>query len=171
MKRIVRGLYKRDGKVRKVTKGVCRACNLPQRVESREWAWAIKPKCIACGGMLDRKGAWRAGVDVQMVLSPDMIRPPEGETEFEVQAWLWYELRRLGVNARGCVGTDAGDCFDLVVFDAEGKPQCVVEIKKDHDVVNSTRNKKQLDRYRMYGVPVVPVHGMRAAEEFCHRYA
>lgn len=170
MGRVVRGWYKRDGKKSKLTRGVCRDCNLPQQVGSRDWNTTSKPRCVACGGMLDRKGAWKVGVDIQAVLTPGMISPPQSETEFEIQAWLWGELRRLGFNARGCVGTDAGDVMDLVIFDEDDHARCVVETKKGHKANRCARSKNQRQRYELYGVPVVSVCGMASAVEFARNY-
>ena len=101
------------------------------------------------------------------------IKYPPVESEFEVQAWLWSELRRAGINARGEVPVHGEfglrickvACrFDIVVFDARPKPVCVLEVKAR--IVRHKRtveDTKQGKRYPMFGVPVHFVYGMDGA--------
>lgn len=98
---------------------------------------------------------------------------PAIESEFEVQAWLYGNLRDLGfdvrgeVQALGCFGmrkTKAGCRFDLVLYDAMKKPICIFEVKarpvKHKISVDETR---QGMRYPLFGVPVHFVYGMAGA--------
>lgn len=97
-------------------------------------------------------------------------------SEFEIQATLWMELKRLGYNVRGEVAakyshtTDRRQkCrFDLVVFD-QGKCQGIIEVKP-----SKTKHKKeggwlatrQGTRYAEYGLPVKIIYGMDQAKTF-----
>lgn len=97
------------------------------------------------------------------------VQEPTQPTEFEVQAYLWSELRALGVNARGEVKTVfAGRAvvrFDIAVFDA-GKLVGVLEVKAaqiQHRAGWETT--RQGARYAQYGVPIRLVYGMEQAAQ------
>jgi hypothetical protein len=86
-------------------------------------------------------------------------------SEFEIQAYLYCELRRFGYDARGEVSTKDGDCrFDVVVFVGR-KPRRIIEVKKSRKQYRS----KQIEYYRSYGVKVVSVCGMEQAKELIRK--
>lgn len=98
-----------------------------------------------------------------------IVAEPTRPTEFEVQAYLWSELRGLGYNARGEVhAIFAGRAkvrFDIAVFKA-GRLVGVIEVK---DATKNLRsawvNTRQGRRYTQFGVPVRTVYGMKQATE------
>ena len=95
---------------------------------------------------------------------------PQGDTEFEVQAYLWGELRKMGVNARGEVKTRHGKRtwvrFDIAIFIA-GKLTRIIEVKRSPINHKTTwEDTRQGKRYNEFGVPVSIVYGMPQAEEF-----
>jgi hypothetical protein len=98
---------------------------------------------------------------------------PETETEFEIQAFIYSELRAMGVDVRGElvttfydgseIGCRSQKCrtvcrFDLVVF-ADRKPVHIIEVKRERKKVIKECG-RQCGRYRRYGVPVTFVSGM-----------
>jgi hypothetical protein len=94
------------------------------------------------------------------------VKEPAKPTEFEVQATLWSELRRLGYNARGEVGTAFADrerCrFDIAVFD-RGELVGVIECKSApirHKSASGWNGTRQGWRYGQFGVPVMVIYGM-----------
>lgn len=98
------------------------------------------------------------------------VLEPKGDTEFEVQAYLWNELRRMGVNARGEIKAKYGKRtwvrFDIAIFD-DGKLKQIVEIKKRQVKHNTTwEDTRQGKRYNEFGVQVNIVYGMEQAKEF-----
>ena len=95
---------------------------------------------------------------------------PKGDTEFEVQAYLWNELRKLGVNARGEVKTQHSKRtwvrFDIAIFD-NGKLIWIIEIKRNPIKHKTTwEDTRQGKRYNEFGVPVNIIYGMPQAQEF-----
>lgn len=111
---------------------------------------------------------------VQAISGSLEIPYPAVESEFEVQAWLWAELRKAGFDAKGEVQilgkfglrkTKASCRFDVVVFDVTKKAICVFEVKarvvRHKTVVEDTRQGR---RYPHFGVPVHFVYGMAGAE-------
>lgn len=97
------------------------------------------------------------------------VQEPTQPTEFEVQAYLWSELRALGVNARGEVKTAfAGRAvvrFDIAVFE-DGKLTGVLEVKAapvQHRAGWAAT--RQGARYAQYSVPIRLVYGMEEAEQ------
>jgi glutaredoxin len=92
-----------------------------------------------------------------------VIQSPSYETEFEVQAFLYSSLKLLGWHVRGELATICKSCrFDLVVFDRDGKPFRVIEVKKRTALEAS----KQAARYAEFGVPVSVIQGMKQAQRF-----
>jgi hypothetical protein len=92
-------------------------------------------------------------------------------TEFEVQAYLYMNLLRLGFNVRGEIYTKCGTCrFDLVIHDGE-KPLRIIEVKKKGS--KRKKNKKildkQIDKYSIYGIPVDLVISFGQAEDYIKR--
>lgn len=105
---------------------------------------------------------------IKLALNPSAvnreIRYPGRPSEFEVQAFLYTELRRLGFDARGEVTTRDGEFrFDIVVFVGSGqsrKPARIIEVK---DRSKSYRS-AQIENYKAYGVTVISVCGMEQAK-------
>ena len=97
-----------------------------------------------------------------------LVVEPDRQTEFEVQAYLWSQLRSLGINVRGEVKATFEKRsvvrFDLVVF-KDGVLQGIIEVKsapiKHKTCWEQTR---QGLRYHQFGVPVVIVYGQDQAE-------
>ncbi len=85
-------------------------------------------------------------------------------TEFEIQAWLFYELGRLiGTRVRGEVPAPNGR-LDLVVYGSDG-PLLVIEVKRGtltHS--GGVKTVGQIARYRCYGVPLFMVYSMSGAQ-------
>lgn len=106
----------------------------------------------------------------------------DAPTEFEVQALLWNELRRLGRNVRGEVKVrfpggklprypsgkpKLAYCrFDLAEFDG-GRLVGIIEVKAapmTHKSAAGWNGTRQGARYGMFGVPVLIVYGQQQAE-------
>lgn len=102
------------------------------------------------------------------------VREPKTPTEFEVQAYVWNELRRKGVNARGEVKTKFEKrCFvrfDVAIFEG-GKLTHIIEIKRSK-MKHKTRweDTRQGQRYNQFGVPVTILYGMEDAEKFVNDF-
>lgn len=109
-------------------------------------------------------------------ISGDLRIPyPAHDTEFEVQAWLYNELRRMGFETRGEIkapyskkskGQKARFCrFDIVVYNKQ-LPVVILEVKaatvRHKTCVTDTR---QGTRYPHFGVPVMFVYGMPMAQK------
>jgi hypothetical protein len=98
------------------------------------------------------------------------VLEPKGDTEFEVQAYLWNELRRMGVNARGEIKTKYANRnwvrFDIAIFD-NGRLKQIIEVKKSQVKHKTTwEDTRQGKRYNEFGVKVNIVYGMEQAQEF-----
>ena len=98
------------------------------------------------------------------------VREPQHITEFEVQAYLWNELKKRGINARGEVKTRyakrAYVRFDIAIFEA-GQLTRIVEIKRSKIAhKTSWEDTRQGKRYNDFGVPVNIIYGMEDADEF-----
>lgn len=101
------------------------------------------------------------------------VLEPRFETEFEVQAHLWSELRKLGFNVRGEVVVQfkgrtrrKEKCrFDLAIF-AGGALTGIIEVKSwkvRHKTDGGWSATRQGQRYSAFGVPVRIVYGMDGA--------
>jgi hypothetical protein len=98
------------------------------------------------------------------------VKEPTSPTEFEVQAYVWNELRKKGVNARGEVKTQFAKRqhvrFDIAIFDG-GKLTHIIEIKISKiKHKTSWANTRQGYRYNQFGVPVTILYGMDDAVNF-----
>lgn len=98
------------------------------------------------------------------------VTEPTIPSEFEVQAYVWNELQKKGVNVRGEVKTIFSGRstvrFDLAVFD-DGNLTHIIEIKKSpikHK--HKWENTRQGFRYRQFGVPVFIIYGLEQAKQF-----
>lgn len=158
--------WKKQSKTFKKTKGICRDCQRSQPVQYNDWFHTSSPKCIECGGMLDRKGSWTGSVKAAMQSSLTGSHIIYGETpsEFEIQSYVYQQLKELKYNVRCCVTTTVKtDVFDIVIFDGNNTPLYILEIKKRN---NPKLNSKQLERYAKYGIPVELIGGMNNAIDF-----
>lgn len=102
----------------------------------------------------------------------DAVNEPTFMSEFEVQAFLWSELRELGFNLRGEVKTKfAHRCyvrFDLALFE-DGKLTGIIEVKKSPMKHKSSwEETRQGIRYNDFGVPVKIVYGHDQAKSLVH---
>ncbi len=94
------------------------------------------------------------------------IEYPKKKSEAEIQALLWYFLRKRKIDARLQVTahnpiTNKKSCkLDLVIF-VDQKPRCIVECKSWSDgysrtAIYRTNNTKQIRKYKeFYGLPVL----------------
>ena len=108
------------------------------------------------------------------------IKYPEIESEFEVQAFLYSELKKKGIDARGEVQTHGAfglrpskaSCrFDVVVFENK-KAILILEIKaRKVRHKNGVENTRQGMRYPNFGVPVQFIYGMSDAIDFLESFA
>ena len=103
------------------------------------------------------------------------VTEPTRSTEFEVQATLYNELRRLGHNVRGEVPVRYGErgmCrFDLAEF-VDGKLVGIIEVKSapiTHKTAAGWNGTRQGKRYGEWGVPVRIVYGMKEAVDLIGR--
>lgn len=101
----------------------------------------------------------------------DLIVWPEQESEFEVQAELYYELKLAGFDypnayVRGCVtarctdGTKRPRVFlDLVVFNSDFQAVAIIECKNFSGVFKPCHwigmGARQSRRYAKFGIPVI----------------
>jgi hypothetical protein len=98
-----------------------------------------------------------------------------GLSEFEVQAFLYVSLRRMGYDVRGEVmGHVRHARFNLVVYQPEGRRRLavrIIEVKRCPRAMKSgTRCHQQAEGYYdRYGVPVDVVGGMKEAREYLNR--
>jgi len=87
-----------------------------------------------------------------------LILKPDKLSEFEMQATLWVELKRLGYDVRGEVpatwrGTKSH--FDLVIF-VGGQGALIIEVKNSRaDAIRHGKKTRQTAKYRDYGLPLV----------------
>ncbi len=91
------------------------------------------------------------------------VSEPTHQTEFEIQALLWSELRKLGVNVRGevkCIFSGRAVVrFDLAVFE-DGRLVGLIECKREGKQTDSEWSEtRQGRRYAQFGVPVLLVRG------------
>ena len=95
-------------------------------------------------------------------------------SEFEVQSFIYEQLRVMGYYVRAEVGTRCGSCiFDIVVY-VEENPVRVIEVKKNRGKPKNRMSRKniqkardaQIDRYGSFGVPVDLVCSMEEAKKY-----
>jgi len=90
---------------------------------------------------------------------------PNSFSEFEVQAYLYSKLKRMGFDVRGEVSAvnimGKGSRFDLVIF-KKGKASKIIEVKKKRE----QRIQTQRVKYNRYGIGVHFVMGMEDAEKY-----
>lgn len=143
-------------------KAKCRSCNKFQPAEKKWFLAAAQPRCVSCGGMLDKAGKWIGSGSVSSSVSSVNIPFPGEPSEFEIQSFIYEHLRGIGLNVRGEVMTDGMLCrFDLVVFNENNKPVLIIEVKKRAGGRHKSR--AQVKRYEDYGVPVILIGSMSNA--------
>ena len=108
------------------------------------------------------------------------IAYPAVESEFEVQAFLFSELRRAGFDARGEVqvhglfgqrAAKASCRFDIVIFE-DKRAVMVLEVKARPVIHKSgVENTRQGKRYPRFGVPVQFIYGMNDARKFLRTHS
>lgn len=156
-------------------KAICRACRKEQTAYASEFNRASRARCSACGGQLDRLSSpqlhrkWKVG-------EMDSLRYPTTDSEFEIQAYVYWKLREKGFDARGEVST----CLkmrrlDIIIY-VERVASLIIEVKtkqvgRQKEYGAPTERRKQLQAYEQYGVPVVSVRGMEEARLFCSDFS
>lgn len=108
-------------------------------------------------------------------MKAELVTEPNAHSEFEVQAYLWNELRSSGFNVYGEVKTVQKEnnkpavCrFDIAEF-SKGKLAGIVEVKSSaicHRSEGGWSATRQGARYASFGVPVVIIYGMDHAIDF-----
>lgn len=99
-----------------------------------------------------------------------IVQQPTQRTEFEVQAYLWSELRNLNIEVHGeCKAKFSGRAyvrFDLAVFES-GQLAAIIEVKrKERNAgVDGWLKTRQGSRYSQFGVPVINIFGLQQAED------
>lgn len=105
-------------------------------------------------------------------IETDSINYPDIPSEFEIQSRLFHALQSLGFDVRGEVRAGVRSRFDLVIF-RDKKPVRIIEVKKRKIKPNTKsvafQNQRremlsQIERYRLYGITVDVVQGMKDAE-------
>jgi hypothetical protein len=95
-------------------------------------------------------------------------------TEFEIQAFLFESIKRMGVVVRGEVASKCGTCvFDLVVY-VDGKPAHIIECKKRKKFLGSkiaesqqaSKRALQINKYSKFGLPLDVICGMEEAVQY-----
>lgn len=103
-----------------------------------------------------------------------LIPVDSNPTEFEIQAYLFGELIRLGYHVRGEVATKCGTCvFDLVIY-RDRVPIRIIEVKKCAAIgctrkarrSEQRKRESQVDRYSAFGVPVDSVCNLSSAKDY-----
>lgn len=97
-----------------------------------------------------------------------IVHEPTCPTEFEVQAYLWSELKKLGINARGevkCAFKGRSQVrFDIAIFE-HGALVGVIECKRENKQAGSDWSAtRQGHRYSQFDVPVRLVRGISDAD-------
>jgi hypothetical protein len=129
--------------------------------------------CDGCSGLIKEYARNKVPARIKLALNPGEvkreIRYPSLPSEFEVQAFLYTELRCLGYDARGEVTTRDGEFrFDIVIFTGAGHSRRPVRIIEVKDRTKSYR-RKQIEAYGTYGVIVISVCGMDQARALLNR--
>ncbi len=102
------------------------------------------------------------------------VKEPADKTEFEIQAYVWCELIKKGINARGEVKAIYENKktvrFDIAIF-KKNKLTHIIEIKKSKIKHKSFwENTRQGYRYNQFGVPVFIIYGIEDAKKFIENF-
>ena len=89
-----------------------------------------------------------------------MIEYPKHRSEFEYHAWLFCQIRMMGIDARGEVPFPStwgnrGARFDIVVFHKQ-EPRRIIEVKS---ITKIDRNYDVPDKYKHVKIPIDNVYG------------
>ena len=91
-------------------------------------------------------------------------------SEFEIQAFIYYELKKLEIVVRGEMPSYCGDCiFDLIIY-KDSVPIRIIEVKKHLFSGAQKKTKSQVNRYSKFGVPVDIICSMDEAEEYIKNF-
>jgi len=85
-----------------------------------------------------------------------VINYPKRQSEFEVQSHLYEALKAVGLNVRGEVKHE--HCrFDLVIYDKENNPICIIEVKGrgKENYMERFKHTKRYSKYSSYNVPIL----------------
>lgn len=127
----------------------------------------------------ERQKKWKCEMEA---LLPEQrlkyINLNEQPTEFEIQAFLFSELQRLGYQVRGELSTKCKSCrFDLLVS-KDGVILRIIEVKKHRNAHSAASSffgdcgkvkrawRSQVNRYSMFGITVDIVGAMSNAREY-----
>lgn len=127
----------------------------------------IRVDCGSCGKYIKFIAPKRVPDPARAKLSIEQLQQvipyPLHRSEFEIQAELFFELRRLGYDVRGEVVTrQRKNRFDIVIY--HGKcPVAIIEVKPDKIRDSHAR---QMDRYMEFGVQVFVIRGHQAMLDF-----
>ena len=102
------------------------------------------------------------------------LRNPIEHSEFEVQAFLYCELARLGYFVRGELSAHGMKArFDLAIFSCsrDWAPSRIIEVKKKkRSLSGKTASGSQIAQYYAdFGIPVDAVFGMKDAERYLEK--
>jgi len=101
----------------------------------------------------------------------DSLGYPSSTSEFEVQAYIFSELKDKGYDIRGEVSTKRRKCqFDLVVYHKH-LPRIVIEVKKQKKTYKHEKYVRfaQACKYDRYCTQVFYVSGMKEAKKFVNK--
>ena len=137
-------------------------------VQRSDWTAAARPRCLGCGGSLDRKGLWLTQTpNLSGKQSSADIIYPSRPTEVEIQALVYVKLVGMGLDARCEVAAQGGSCyFDVVVFNKKRCAVRIIEIKAAKTIGNA---RKQRRKYGRYGLPVDYIVGLEDAKKYLRK--
>lgn len=91
-----------------------------------------------------------------------IIQRPDFPSEAEIKAGLYNSLSRAGIDCRldvPCSDGKARYVLDVVVFDLNEKPVCIIQCRKPEDQLQAwqrPRVRKEPAQYeKMFGLPVI----------------
>lgn len=99
---------------------------------------------------------------------PNTISFPTTLNEFDIQVYIWEQLKAHGFIPRGefgasCVDYDGEEhicIFDIVAFHPKTKEALAIfEAKKPNKRVDVSKS-KQGRRYRLFGIPIFPCQSL-----------
>jgi len=117
-----------------------------------------------------RLGKLKSGITPEEMILLDAIEIPKTPSEFEIQSYIYNEIKKLGYNVYGEVKSISGKHrFDLVIF-YKTFPLIIVEVKTKAATKNSKSIKRQCEAYLAYGTHVELICGMNEAKSFISRF-
>jgi hypothetical protein len=129
--------------------------------------------------MAKRRTRKKAIADRFESMTPDeklacIPHPGCAPTEFEIQSYLFWQMRSLGLCVRGEMRSKCDRCiFDRVISAGE-RPVRIIEVKKHKPMGTTRRDRRargravraQVERYSEFGIPVDLVTSMREAKDY-----